>query len=233
MIPKRAIFHWEGDPMGGLRRRCIERFRSLNPDWSVVVLDAKTAGAPSNLLPPQRSDWSRWIELYERGGYAFDTDMAFARPIPEWMLETDLAMPADGENVNAVCVMGAAPGHPFMALMNKVARETYEKGWHTYQDFGTLLLWRSMGRATGGEQHARIGQACIALELKPPLLFPAESFNPIRWEDAVNALDRPQPPYAGMPIAVHWYGGANGNPDAAQAGSWVEAALVYRDEVAE
>lgn len=79
LIPRRAFFYWGGTTMPWIRKKSLESFRQLNPDWEVVLLDetyCPDLSAPDQVV---RSDMTRYLALSERGGWYFDTDIVFIR----------------------------------------------------------------------------------------------------------------------------------------------------------
>src|SRR3972149_10506703 len=112
MIPKRAIFYWQGPPMGWLRRQSVETFRSLNPTWEVVLMELPSEA--SLLTRVHASDIARYTALAEGGGLYFDTDIIFCRPVPEGWLRHELLLPLDELGLfSHVACLGGAPASPF------------------------------------------------------------------------------------------------------------------------
>ena len=81
MIPKRAFFMWEGPgKLSWLRQLSIDTFMKHNPDWQVDLIRVPHK---ARLLSEQATDIFRYAELATNGGYYFDTDVVFYRPVPE------------------------------------------------------------------------------------------------------------------------------------------------------
>lgn len=79
MIPKRAFFYWGGKKMPWIRRVSVDSFKQLNPDWEVTVFDDDPSIPADTVV--KRSDIFRYGELAARGGWYFDTDILFIRPM--------------------------------------------------------------------------------------------------------------------------------------------------------
>lgn len=99
MIPHRAFFVWLGQPMPTWAAENIRRFRELNPEFEVIVCEGE-----GNMPPAwkeqcrtlrgkhglcQQADLIRVWLLLEHGGWYFDTDFVFLRPMNELYAEFD------------------------------------------------------------------------------------------------------------------------------------------------
>lgn len=191
MIPKRAVFFWEGPEMSWLRKQGIESFKALNPSWSVVLVDGKWLGnEPQSLLRRvHRSDCTRYRELAAGGGFYFDTDILFVKPVPSDLLVRDLVLPlADDGKIANVAVIGSSKGHPAMKSLAQAAESAYNTGKPlSYQALGLTLVTR----------------------LRPNLSsFVSQEFVvPVQWHETHDLWREPSPVLPDSTIGVHWYGG--------------------------
>jgi len=196
VIPKRAIFFWEGEAMPWLQRRGVESFRRLNPDWDVEVVDGSWLG-PLNghrkLGIVHRSDCTRYHELAERGGLYFDTDIIFIRPIPESYLAHDYVVPLDslGKLIH-IALLGSRPGLPFFQLISEIARRQFDRREViSYQGLGVSLLkkYQSM------------------LSKQDVLWAPLDLLIPVEWNETHRLWNGDQVQLSENAIGVHWFGG--------------------------
>lgn len=197
MIPKRAIFFYEGPPMSWLRQQSIETFKKCNPDWEVVMIDGAKVPIPKNglLSIVHRSDWARYIELHERGGFYFDTDIVFYEPmLAEWS-EAELVLPVvdnPDRRVAHVATMGCMPGEPFFRDAAQICKHTVEQSRYlNYQALGVLTLNKTK-RVLAGRDVKWIN---------------SNSLLPIPWDETERLWN----PYSGtlppMTCGIHWFGG--------------------------
>lgn len=191
MIPKRAIFYWSGGEMSWLRKQGIDSFKLHNPDWKVEVYGGKSSD--SLLAIVQCSDLARYTLLATGGGFYFDTDILFVRPIPDEWLKHELILPfgQDGA-LGHIAALGSVPGSPFFKLaVELVAQRRKMQELVNYQGYGVHLL-RDALHCIGSTdvkwiEHDRF---CFV-----PHWDVAQAWNP--WPGA----------FPEMVIGVHWYGG--------------------------
>lgn len=193
MIPKRAIFYWEGPEMSWLRKQSIETFKRLNPSWTVGVIDG--AGIPiqgeSRLAVVNRSDWARYRALLE-GGVYFDSDIVFCKPIPDEWLESEMIIPFAEHDVFAhVALIGCEPGNRWAEMMDK-ACQVIVSGRNVlgYQTLGVILANRC-GEAARGYKTTWVEQSSLL---------------PIDWNHA-DRLWVDGELLSPMVFGVHWFGG--------------------------
>lgn len=194
MIPKRAIFYWEGPEMGWLRKQSLETFRRLNPSWQITVIgggDLPIKG-DSTLERVLRSDWARYRELFESGGIYFDTDIVFCKPIPDFWLDSDLILPHGDERIiDHVAVLGAKRGEAFFGMVQSACEQAIrDDGVYNYQFFGVQLINRLSSALAGRRTQ----------------WLPPDSYLPVPWH-------RPERLWSDgsylspLTYGVHWYGG--------------------------
>lgn len=196
MIPRRAVFYWDGEPMSWLRQQSIETFKALNPAWEVVV--TKSEGLPldgddrhSRVL---RSDWWRYRELHTNGGVYFDSDIVFCKPIPDSWLENDVILPfsADlGAHVGHIAVLGCEQGNSWFRLLDEACGVRVKPGVPlNYSKLGVMLL----------------NDLFVGLEGYSVTWLDPESFIPIKWS-LPEELWRDGNMLPPMSYGVHWFGG--------------------------
>ena len=189
MIPKRAIFYWEGKPMDWLRRQAIHSFRILNPGWEVEIITGDWPVGDTWRFTPLRSDYARYKALADRGGFYFDTDIVFVRPIPDSWLVQPLAAPLDDQRKIAhIAAIGSVAGHRFFLQM---LRDCHERAARNRvlacQSFGTLALSRY-----------RMDQDTFGIPVEAFITHHPSEIEKI-WSDPIEV-----PSWS---IGVHWYGG--------------------------
>jgi len=194
MIPKRAIFFWEGPEMSWLRQQSIETFKKLNPDWTICIIGGY--GLPiigdSTLERVVRSDWARYRELHEAGGVYFDTDIVFCKPIPAHWLASEIILPSGADRVvDHVAVLGSEKGNEWFSLLDQAcARAVLADGSYNYQSFGVHLV----NKLTYPLQSHRIQW------------ITSDSYLPVPWHQA-ERLWADGIYLSPMTYGVHWYGG--------------------------
>jgi len=194
MIPRRAIFFWEGPEMSWLRKQSIASFRVLNPSWEVVVIDG--SGIPIQSNSPfesvLRSDWARYRDLATNGGVYFDTDIVFCKQIPDsWLAQDLLLTMSDTQIVHHIAVMGSSKGNKWFSLLDEACERSYQPGHvYNYQFFGIELVTRMT----------------FGLKGLDTCWIPPEAFLPIPW-DITHHLWRDDSQLSPLVYGVHWYGG--------------------------
>ncbi len=199
-IPKIAWFHWAGPPMSWLRSQSLRTFRKQNPDWKVRLVgphpDVEAIDFP--ILPAQKGDWTRWRLLSEFGGFGFDSDIVFLKPIPDEWLDADLCIQLDGGLVHQIAAVGAVPGNDLM-IRSAEWCQLHVAPDQDYQIFGTRLMHRLVGRPKTVHDYGRVFD------------IPRDALCFYNWHDDVpimwtkeGPVKNPFPPNA---IGVHWYGG--------------------------
>lgn len=194
MIPKRAIFFWEGPEMSWLRQQSVATFRALNPEWEIVTINGAAYGDPRTgrmLETAHRSDRARYAELAERGGVYFDTDIVFFKPFPEVLLRHDQFLPLNENGKPAhIAMLGCVPGAPYYSMLSRVCDAFAESGKPLgYQSLGLSLVVKFRPDAT---------VAPVEWDLVVP----------VGWEDPVELWR--EPVHLVLPercFGVHWYGG--------------------------
>jgi hypothetical protein len=189
VIPRRAIFFWEGGEMPWLRAQSIETFRALNPSWDVDIIDG--SGLPieptSRLEIVQRSDWARYRALHEGGGVYFDTDIMFLRPFPDEWLNYELIL-----SKYHIAMMGSTPGEPFFEAMCLACRDLASCGaYASYQNYGIHLLQKLMT--------SLIGRSTWWYDIDVVL--------PILWDHTENLWNDWKRGFPPLTLGVHWFGG--------------------------
>lgn len=204
MIPKRAIFYWEGPEPSWLRRQSWETFAKLNPDWQVAIVgpDAQAKSlipGHSRMAIAQRSDLVRYAELANGGGYYFDTDIAFFSPMPSAWLNADVALVLyDDQTISHIGMMGAAPGSKlFEGFHEKAKQRAIEADPLGYQSLGVTLVGDANIRALCDNAGSRW------------LPLPQRAVIGVSWQTPEKAWAAPPEGHKWMPgsIGLHWYGG--------------------------
>lgn len=151
MIPKILHFVWVGDET---KRpdKCIQSWRDLNPDFEVRIWGnkelAETGWINAEHIKKMAmreingvADIMRYEILYYHGGIALDADSICLKPLPDWLLETDIFTCYENELLRgqllAAGYMGAVPEHPFMAQIIKDI--------HAQETVTDRMAWESVG----------------------------------------------------------------------------------------
>ena len=195
MIPKIATFCWSGErPMSWLRRQSMESFRRLNPDWRVNLVDTTGRdpcgdGFRFDIL---RSDLARYEELFEIGGFYFDTDIVFVRPIPARWLSSHLALPLckNTRRVTHIASLGCTPGHSFFHYLISRCKQAIEsQDVLGYQDLGINILSK-----------LAIPDDVFPIDTDAMLSHPWDQVASM-WSSAMKKDISPDA------IGIHWFGG--------------------------
>jgi len=194
VIPRRAIFFWEGQERSWLREQSMTTFRLLNPTWQIEVIDG--SGLPiegdDRLSRVLRSDWARYRAIFERGGVYFDTDIVFWKPIPDEWLSSDAILPLGTDRqVGHVAVLGGDCGNRWFELLDKACEITVRNtALLNYQDLGIRLV-------------NTVSAGLVGQTVK---WVPEDVFLPVDWHQTQMLWSESGvlPP---MCFGVHWYGG--------------------------
>lgn len=194
MIPKRAIFYWEGPEMSWLRQQSIETFKKLNPTWTISILGGHEIPIPgdSTLERVMRSDWARYRALREDGGVYFDTDIVFCKPIPEHWLNAEMILPSGEERiVDHVAVLGSERGNEWFAALEKACLASrLADGSYNYQHFGVQL----------------VNKLAQPLQGRRIQWITSDAYLPVPWH-RTERLWSDGIYLSPMTYGVHWYGG--------------------------
>jgi len=197
VIPKRAIFFWEGPEPSWLRKQSWESFARLNPTWEIDIVDGEGSPIEKNgdLSIAHRSDYTRYKELNERGGVYFDTDIVFVRPIPDEWLDAHLLLPMSeipGNPIANVAMLGSVPGDAFFSQAVYAAEGISEsKRYMNYQDLGINLL-------------IAIKSLLPGREIK---WFDPEAVIPVPWTGVSDLWNDTHDTVPSLSFGVHWFGG--------------------------
>ena len=194
MIPKRAIFYWEGPEMSWLRRQALETFRLLNPTWAIDVIGGENVPlqGDSRLAIVGRSDWGRYKALRSGGGVYFDSDIVFCRPIPEQWLEHQMILPFNAESTfGHVAILGMEAGNAWAAMMDDACQRIVSSG--------NPLNYQSLGLP--------LANRCVHT-IRPYKIqwLEPESFVPVNWGKA-ELLWQDGVMLSPLSFGIHWYGG--------------------------
>lgn len=197
MIPKRAIFFWEGPEMSWLRKQSLETFRLCNPGWEVVVINGD--GLPIKkdglLSIVHRSDWARYRELHFNGGFYFDTDMVFHKPMPQAFVDAELVLPIPEKErgrVGNIATLGCQPGEPFFADACQVCENTHKSArFLNYQAFGVVALKGALSLLAG----------------RDVTWITDDLFVPIPWDQTERLWNKHSGGMIPISLGVHWFGG--------------------------
>lgn len=95
-IPKTIWTYWDSENLPELVSKCINKWKELNPDWTVVVLnqnnlkdyipDVDIFGLKFSDTAPRRSDFVRLHVLAKYGGVWTDASVIPTKPV-EWVRE--------------------------------------------------------------------------------------------------------------------------------------------------
>lgn len=191
MIPKRAIFFWEGREMSWLRRLSLDSFRRWNPEWKVTVIDGNGLSIPKGgfVNTALRSDWAR-LKALRSGGFYFDTDIIFLRPIPSYWLDGSLALSVYPDGLcSSVGWIGAAPNNPTIESLE--SRCSVMSGRLGCQSMG-IKLWQTAGDLRKTQHFVQI---------------PYSSLIPVSWENTERLWDDWSIPLDSSNVGLHWFGG--------------------------
>lgn len=201
MIPKRAIFFWSGGEPSRLRRMSWESFAAFNPDWEIALLSEPCDDLSYRQIVI-KSDLLRYKALHEHGGYYFDTDIVFRRPIPDSWLEYDNACVL-GPNGMAlgVAILGGRQGSRLWRRAYEAASlRTQSPIVMECQSLGIKLLHSIDGHRTDLRAYAAsLNEGVFDI--------PAEAFFPY-GADNIELLWSPgYPKLNSSCLGVHWFGG--------------------------
>lgn len=197
MIPKVAHFVWcgPGEP-SPLRAASMATFKHFNPTWDVRWHDDRRETFRQAIL---HSDSMRYDIMGLWGGFYFDTDIIFRRPMPEaWLKHQNGIVLHEGGMARGVAILAAEPPSRFFAEISRGASERLASRIEcNFQSLGTKLLH------TLGDLRAfadRWGETLWNI--------PQEAFFPIDWH-SVELLWSPGYPdkLGDEVIGVHWFGG--------------------------
>ena len=195
-----------------LRRRGIDSFRDLNPDWELTILDGADIPIEGTdiVAIANRSDWARYKALGEAGGFYFDTDTIFIRPIPETWLAADVALQVypSGE-IGGIGAMGASEkGRAFFGDLKALCAVTVAtQDVLGYQSLGIKLFWTISECLPSQAQIRTIGQYCerAGYRFVP---IPMQALLPVEWRSPEYVwLDKHPVAIGEDVIGTHWYGG--------------------------
>lgn len=196
MIPKRAIFYWSGGQPSKLRRLSWESFEILNPSWEIVMLGGQPETSYRKTV--LASDLARYKALHEHGGYYFDTDIVFRKPIPDSWLECDNACVLSNDGTaNGIGVLGGKQGSLLWqyAYENAMTR-TRSRVMMECQSLGIRLM---LGFGDLRHVAADFGESMFNI--------PKDALFPYPW----NAIEHLWSPVYRKPtsecLGVHWFGG--------------------------
>jgi hypothetical protein len=128
MIPRKLHFVWVGNE-ADFPEECVQTWRQQHPDWELTVwgndslaINGWRCGAQIRQLFQRDlrgvADCMRWDILYNEGGVVIDADMVSLRPLPEWLLECQIALPWLNElaypGLLSTVMVAAEPGNPLV-----------------------------------------------------------------------------------------------------------------------
>ncbi len=129
MIPRKLHVVWIGEA-ADFPEECVRTWRQHHPDWEVTVWDNDALASYGWRCGDQMrallkrdlrgvADCMRWDILYNEGGVVVDADMFCLRPLPDWLLECEIAAPWLNEiyypgSLSTVMV-AAEPGNALVA----------------------------------------------------------------------------------------------------------------------
>jgi len=129
MIPRKIHIIWIGNE-AELPDECLYTWQQQHPEWEVSVWDNKALATHGWRCAEQMrlllnrdlrgvADCIRWNILYSEGGVVVDADMESLRPLPEWLLECQIALPWLNEIAYpgslSTAIVAAEPGNPLIA----------------------------------------------------------------------------------------------------------------------
>jgi hypothetical protein len=190
VIPRRAMFYWEGGEMSWLRKQSIESFRRLNPGWDVALIDGSGLPiAPKSLLSiVHRSDWGRYRALHQYGGFYFDTDIIFTRPIPTEWLSHEMVL--SGAHVAA---MGCERGEPWFRLLDAACEDLIRRDAKlAYQGLGMNLVLKFIENVQG----------------RDVVWLDNDVIVPVPWNETERLWNSSASiPDSTLRVGLHWFGG--------------------------
>lgn len=159
-IPKILHFVWVGNQ--ALRPdNCIESWRSMNPNYTVVVWDNDAfAQTPwhnivhiHDMIPRELNgvaDMMRYEILYHHGGIALDADSFCIRPLEDWLLEPSEFACWENEHIRpgliACNAIGSEAGSRFFGqIINDIHSEktvTHDMAWKTVGPLRMTSSWQ-------------------------------------------------------------------------------------------
>ena len=213
-IPKRAFFYWSGPEMPWIRKQSLASFRRINPSWKV---DLFLYTNPIDAV--KRSDLFRYQELAKHGGWYFDTDIIFTRPM-------DALLEQIGEADTVVCYDYLGPMTYILPDGSKEVRDQHEfysvaslacapsNAFYRATHEAALFLseaedMQSCGVHTFNSKWQSLDNCRVQF---PGLHFhslPVEAFLPVRPNNCRTLYRDDGPDFSNDPgvFGVHWYGG--------------------------
>ncbi len=177
--------------------------------------DLSYIGVRPDLPPPIISDILRFMILYDEGGWYFDTDIIFIKPLTDSYLNSRLYSECElfysstkrfTRPFSAVRIgmLGAAARCPI--IRDAIVKPNLEFALTGYQEFGADRIGRILGLGalrSSDEKYFEVefhnfsDRLIYLFDYSMLLKIPKTPFNELGWG-----------PYQ---IAVHWYGGARGS----------------------
>lgn len=200
MIPRIAHFYWAGKPMSALRAASIQSFKQHNPEWEVRVHGHKHEDKYRDII--LESDLMRYTVLHGVGGYYFDTDIIFRRPIPDsWLQHDNACVMYDGGVVRGVAILGAKPGSVFFKRLAEAALERSRSPIVCdFQALGVKLVHNLTGPSHDMREYAaNCGEGMWNI--------PHAAFFPVDWCFVELLWSPGYPDLTNDTIGIHWFGG--------------------------
>lgn len=152
MIPRRAFVYWDkdGPPMGLLQKASLDTWCKIHPDIPLVILDTVDlpVGTDTRRKCAVRSDVARYKELAENGGIYFDTDIIWAKRLPEEWFANDAWITGttyEGKRVVAHIGLLAAGGNGM-----RIFRDVYLYAQATATRHGDSTGYQEVGVSAWG-----------------------------------------------------------------------------------
>ena len=140
MIPKKIFTFWDGSDMPNIVKKCIEKMRSINPGWEIVVLTRKDIldelPCLQFLSMTHQSDWARVCALQQHGGVWLDASCICLKPVTSWVDMQSTALqgfsPPFDERLFENWAFAAPKNSEFMNLWKEQVREACIQGHEAY-----------------------------------------------------------------------------------------------------
>jgi mannosyltransferase OCH1-like enzyme len=188
MIEKKLHFIWVGDE-SKRPDNCINTWAQHHPGWEIKIWGNRELLATQwiNARHIQQmfgqelngvADLMRWEILYQHGGIVLDADSICVRPLPEWILESDVFACWESELERPMLIaagyVGAVAKNPFIG---QIIHDLHQKPTVTNDK-----AWRTVGPMALTEAYYKYKYS--SLTILPSHFFIPEHYSGRRYEGA-------------------------------------------------
>jgi mannosyltransferase OCH1-like enzyme len=146
-IPKLIHYCWYGrSPMTELGQRCLQTWREVMPDYTIVRWDEDRINTTSPYVKSAYkqkryafvADYMRLLALYNEGGIYMDTDVEVVRPFDD-LLDKVFFIGRESPTSVGVGIIGATKGHPFLKVILNILDAEAKSGKISFQPLPELV----------------------------------------------------------------------------------------------